>query len=147
MTEESIWSRWRYIGSTVRNSENNKSIKTARTRSFDGTTLPSAPSPHPNVLDICICFTWNVQQESIVFRGRWPDRHVPLEHSSQPALRASLVCTPSPNSHTFTPNGDFYSLSLRLLSVGIAFNVLEGRSLTACLLSSYILILLNSLCV
>jgi len=30
------------------------------------------------------------------------------------------------------PNEDFYSLSLRLLSVGIAFNVLEGRSFTPC---------------
>ena len=30
------------------------------------------------------------------------------------------------------PSGDFYSLSLRLLSAGIAFNVLEGRSFTPC---------------
>jgi hypothetical protein len=70
----------------------------------------------------------------IVFRGCWPDRHVPLEHSIYPALTSRLTClhTLLQQSHIHPQWRLLFSLSLRLLSVGIAFNVLGGRSLTAC---------------
>jgi hypothetical protein len=52
--------------------------------------------------------------------------------ASRPHFAPHLSARPPPTVTYPPPSGDFYSLSLRLLSAGIAFNVLEGRSFTPC---------------